>query len=201
MEKKDNWQPANICNFELDKEGPYLDSNKSIPTRKNLFNEKVKNGYQEGIRKAEAELLEFKKSFEDICNSIIKPLQENDEKLVQSLTNLSILVAKQIIRRELLVDSNQVVSVVKEAIKLLPLEKNRLIIHLNPRDISIIRKVFSEDDFAESYSLVEDPSIDIGGCKIATEDSVIDATIETQVAQIAANIMGSQRSEDRSNDK
>ena len=201
MDNKENWQPANICNFELDKESPYLGTDLLVPQRKNIFNEKVKNGYEEGIKKAEAEILEIKKSFENICSCIIKPLKENDEKVVQSLANLSILVSKQIIRRELQVDSNQVVSIVKEAIKQLPLEKNRLIIHLNPRDISIIRKVFSEDDFAESYSLVEDPSIEMGGCKVATEDSVIDASIETQVAQIATSILGGQRSEEKHNEK
>lgn len=196
-----NWQPANIYNFEIDKESPYLDNELSISTKKNLFNEKVKSGYEEGLKKAESEILEIKECLHGLFNNLIKPLKDNDEKVIQELANLAILISKQIIRRELQTNSNQVVSVVKEAIKQLPLEKNRLIIHLNPRDISIIRKVFSEDEFAESYSLVEDPSIDLGGCKVASEDSIIDATIETQVAQIATSIMGSQRQGDKTNDQ
>ena len=91
-------------------------------------------------------------------------------------------------------------AIVKEAIKLLPLDKNRLIIHLNPRDMNIIRKVFNSDDIADNYTLMEDPSIEAGGCKIATEDSSIDATVESQIAQIATNILGSQRVESGSND-
>ncbi|MEM7402350.1 MAG: FliH/SctL family protein, partial [Pseudomonadota bacterium] len=52
---------------------------------------------------------------------------------------------------------------------------------------------FNQDDTENRYSLVEDPSIQRGGCKLSTDDSVIDATIDSQVAQIAAKLLGSQR--------
>ena len=92
------------------------------------------------------------------------------------------------------------VSVVKEAIKLLPLDTNRLTIHLNPNDINTLKKVFNQDDIVSSYSLIEDPSVQCGGCKLATDESIIDATIDSQIAQISANILGSQRTMDRDNE-
>ena len=123
-----------------------------------------------------------------------------DEDVINSITLLAVSISKQIIRRELQITSEQVVSVVREAIKLLPLEKSRLTIHLNPSDTAVVQKVFNQDETENSFSLVEDPSIQRGGCKLSTDDSVIDATIDSQVAQIAAKLLGSQRTSSHDED-
>ena len=200
MDKEKTWQPASISTFEINKEIPFLDKELSVSNIKQSYNDKLNGGYEEGLKKAEQVLNEYKSSLDSILEALLKPLKEIDEEVIQAITQLSISISKQIIRRELQINSEQVVAIVKEAIKLLPLDKNRLIIHLNPRDMNIIRKVFNNDDIADNYTLMEDPSIEAGGCKIATEDSSIDATVESQIAQIATNILGSQRVESGSND-
>ncbi len=200
MDKEETWQSASISTFEIARKSPYLDRDLSLPNNQQSYNDRLKSGYEEGLKNAEQELNEYRKSLERIFESLLNPLKEVDKDIIQALANLAISISKQIIRRELQINSEQVVSLVKEAIKLLPLEKSHLIIHLNPRDINIVRNVFNKDEIAESYSLVEDPSIEAGGCKVATEDSIIDATIDSQVAQIAANIFGSQRTRDRFDD-
>lgn len=200
MDKEEAWQLASIGAFEITRESPYLDKDLAIPKSRQSYSDSLKSGYEEGLKKAESEFNEYKQSLESLLGSMLEPFKEIDRDVIQTLTNLSISISRQIIRRELQINSEQVVSIVKEAIKLLPLDKSRLIIHLNPRDVNILRKVFNKDDIAESYSLVEDPSVEVGGCKVASEDSIIDATIDSQVAQIAANVLGSQRMVDRSDD-
>ena len=200
MDKEKAWQSASISTFEINKEIPFLDKELSVSNIKQSYNDKLNGGYEEGLKKAEQVLNEYKNSLDSILEALLKPLKEIDEEVIQAITQLSISISKQIIRRELQINSEQVVAIVKEAIKLLPLDKNRLIIHLNPRDMNIIRKVFNNDEIADNYTLMEDPSIEAGGCKIATEDSSIDATVESQIAQIATNILGSQRVESEPND-
>ena len=200
MQKDENWQPASFGTFEISKESPYLDSDLTPSGSRITYNDKLKSGYEEGLKKAEDELAEYKSSLINILNGLLNPLKEFDKEVIDAVANLSISVSKQIIRRELQISSEQVVSIVREAIKMLPLEKSHLTIHLNAKDINIVRNVFNNDDLTESYSLVEDPSIERGGCKLATENSMIDATIDSQIAQIAADILGSQRSKDKSND-
>ena len=200
MQKDDAWQPASISTFEVSKESPYLDSELAPSGNRISYNDKLKSGYEEGLKKAEDELADYKSSLINILNSLLNPLEEFDNEVIDAVVNLSISISKQIIRRELQINSEQVVSIVREAIKMLPLEKSHLTIHLNPKDVNIIRNVFNNDDLTESYSLVEDPSIEPGGCKLASENSIIDATIDSQIAQIAAEILGSQRSKNKSND-
>lgn len=200
MDNQEAWQRASLSTFELNKEGPYLDQDLSVSNTQRSYDEKLKNGYEEGLQQGQQALNEYKQTFESIFSNFDNALIDIDEDLIQSVTQLAVSISKQIIRRELQINSEQVVSVVKEAIKLLPLDKSRLIIHLNPSDISVVQKVFNQDDIVHSYSLVEDPSVQRGGCKLATDDSIIDATIDSQVAQIAATILGSQRNTDRSDE-
>lgn len=200
MDNQESWQRASLSTFELNKEGPYLDQELSVSNTQRSYDEKLKNGYDDGLKQGQQTLNEYKQTFESVFSSLDNALQEIDEDVIQSITQLAVSISKQIIRRELQINSEQVVSVVKEAIKLLPLEKSRLIMHLNPSDISVVQKVFNQDDMVHSYSLVEDPTIQRGGCKLATDESIIDATIDSQVAQIAANLLGSQRATDRSDE-
>ena len=200
MDKQDSWQKASLGSFKINKQGPYLDQELSIPGAQNLYKEEQNNGYEEGFKQAQQALDEYQQTFEALFSSLDDALQMVDEDIIRNITQLAVSISKQIIRRELQINSEQVVSVVREAIKLLPLEKGRLIIHLNPNDISVVQKVFNQDDSEHSYSLVEDPSIQRGGCKLSTNDSVIDASIESQIAQIAANILGSQRTADQTDD-
>ena len=156
------------------------------------YEAELKNGYEVGLNQAQQTLSEYHQTFEAIFSSFDQALKLIDDDVIQSITQLAIAISKQIIRRELQINSEQVVSVVREAIKLLPLDKSRLVVHLNPSDIEVVQKVFNQDETDHSFSLSEDPSIQRGGCKLSTEDSIIDATIDSQVAQIAAKILGSQ---------
>ena len=200
MGNQEAWQRASLSTFELNKEGPYLERDLSLSNTQRSYDEKLKNGYEDGLKQGQQALNEYKKTFESIFSSFDNALKDIDEDVLQAITQLAVSISKQIIRRELQINSEQVVSVVKEAIKLLPLDKSRLIIHLNPNDITIVQKVFNQDDIVHSFSLVEDPSIQRGGCKLATDNSIIDATIDSQVAQIAEKILGSQRDKDRSDE-
>lgn len=200
MDNQETWQRASLSTFEINKEGPYLDRELSVSNTQRSYDEKLKNGYEDGLKQGQQALQEYKQTFEAIFSSFDNALKDIDQDVIQAITQLAISISKQIIRRELQINSDQVVSVVKEVIKLLPLDNSRLIIHLNPNDISVVQKVFNQDDIVHSYSLVEDPSVQPGGCILATDNSIIDASIDSQVAQIAAKILGSQRNADRSDE-
>ena len=200
MDNQDTWQRASLSTFEISKDGPYLNHEISLAGTHSSYDKKLKNGYEDGLKQAKVTLDEYHQTFQEIFTSFDDALKLIDEEIISSITQLAISISKQIIRRELQINSEQVVSVVREAIKLLPLDKSRLVIHMNPNDLNIIQKVFNQDDLEHSYSLVEDPSIQRGGCKLATDDSIIDATIDSQIAQIAAKLLGSQRNKEHSDD-
>ncbi|NNE64717.1 MAG: flagellar assembly protein FliH, partial [Gammaproteobacteria bacterium] len=51
-------------------------------------------------------------------------------------------------------------------------------------------------DEEQSWKLVEDPIITRGGCEIKTETSVINATLENRLSELAAAVLGGERARD-----
>ena len=74
---------------------------------------------------------------------------------------------------------------------------------MHPADAEIARenlRLSSENSEAPNedlWTVVDEPLLTRGGCRIETQSSQIDASIETRLAEIAAQIMGSERSKIR----
>jgi len=166
-----------------------------------IYNQAYKEGREKGLAEGRQQGLENIKSSIDYINNVAnflsEPLAELDEAVVDELSQLAIIIAKQLLRRELAADPGQVIAVVRAALDALPLNSQTIRIHLNPQDISLIEEVYHKDEMA-GFKYIENPSITRGGCKLETELSVIDATIEAQVAAISAEMLGGTRVADES---
>ncbi|MBF0471555.1 MAG: hypothetical protein HQL48_09275, partial [Gammaproteobacteria bacterium] len=82
---------------------------------------------------------------------------------------------------------------VREAMKTLPLESEAVTIRLNPEDAALIGGHLARSGEEMTVRVVEDPLISRGGAEIATRHSRIDATLESQLESIIANLMGDER--------
>jgi len=158
--------------------------------------EGAKQGYEEGFAKglkaAESQIAQKVKSLESIIQALVSPFDEFDERVENEIASLAIQISKQLIRRELKVDSGQVVGVVKEAIAALPSSTQHVRLFLHPEDVELVKSALSLDDAAR-WELVEDPVITRGGCRVATDVSTIDATIENRLLAIIAQALGDER--------
>lgn len=129
--------------------------------------------------------------------ALAKPMEKLDEEMERMLVDLVILIARQLIRRELKTAQGEIVAVVREAVASLPIASRHPRIHINPDDVDIVRQAFSLSDAQESYTLDEDPLISRGGCLIETATSFIDATVEARLNAVIAQVFGSQRESEK----
>ena len=150
-------------------------------------------GYQEGIAAAQAEWQPRLEYLQELLTALEFPLKELDQEIQQKAVEICIAVAKQIIRRELTTDSGQIVATVKQAIALIPQDGQQVKIHINPYDASHLENMFAQNGDAEKYHIVQDPTVSAGGCRATTDFSLVDLTVEKQVAMIAAQVFGDQR--------
>jgi len=125
-----------------------------------------------------------------------KPIDAVDGHVEQELAGLAIEIARQIIRREIKIDSGHVVAVVREAITSLPLSSEPMNLHLNPVDAACVKEALLLSESDNSCRIIEDPVISSGGCRISSATSQVDATIEKQIAAISARIFGGERDAD-----
>jgi flagellar assembly protein FliH len=74
----------------------------------------------------------------------------------------------------------------REALKLLPLGVGNVRLYINPQDFELVKALRERHE--ESWRIVEDETLLPGGCRVETEHSRIDATIETRISQVMAKL-------------
>jgi flagellar assembly protein FliH len=157
------------------------------------FEEGLKKGYEENVHLLQKQAAEFA----GLMAALSEPFHTLDDEVEKELVKLVIGVASQLIRREIKTDPGQIVAAVKEAIKVLPLSSQTIRLHLHPDDAELVRTVLSPAELSPPWHLVEDPLITRGGCKVDTEVSHIDASVENRLSAVVAHIFGTERQGDK----
>ncbi len=143
----------------------------------------IEAGIEEGREKVEPVLDSFKKGIE----GLLRYRREIYERSEGELLKLVIAVARRVIHKELSLNRDVILSVIRDAMKNV-LSQDRITIRVNPADFEIA--VASRPDFKDlvddinNISFKGDESISRGGCIIDTNHRTIDARIEQQIKEI-----------------
>ncbi len=140
------------------------------------------------------------KNIESILNALAKPLQQLDRDVETQLVSLAFAIAKHVVRRELRIDPSQVIAIVRDTVNLLPLAQRNARVHLHPDDARLLRERLAEPQAERAWSIIEDPVMARGGCRVSTDTSQIDARLETRLAAVFANLMGDERDDSKRED-
>jgi len=167
--------------------------------RQEAYNEGFSTGERDGFhagqlkarQEAEATLASRLESLEKLMAQLLEPIAEQDRNLEHSLVTLVSHMAREVIQRDLLIDSSQIRQVLREALKLLPMGASNVRIHVNPQDFESVKALRERHE--ESWRILEDASLLPGGCHIETEHSRIDASIETRLSQAIKQLFEQQR--------
>lgn len=154
-------------------------------------------GHAEGEAQGRGAMREAAARFEALIDLLDEPLTHMDAKVEDELVALAIAIAKQLIRRELRTDPGQIVATVREAVAILPSSARRVTLHLHPEDAALMRSALALDEAGSRWRLQENPLMSRGGCRVTTETSSIDASVETRLAATIARLLGGEREEDQ----
>jgi len=124
-------------------------------------------------------------------------LQQLDAEIEKELLQLTLAVGKQLARRELRVDPTQVIGIIRESLSQLPASARDIRVHLHPEDAATVRERLAEPSQERAWKIVEDPTLSRGGCMIRTENSQLDARLDSRIAAVIANALGEERAPER----
>src|SRR5471030_2019480 len=185
--------PAEMEEVPLDEVQPLtLEELETI--RQEAYNEGFAAGEKDGFRsttlkvrqEAEVALAAKIAGLEQLISNLFEPIAEQDTQIEKSLVDLVQHITKQVIQRELAIDSTHIEHVMREALKLLPLGVGNVRLYINPQDFEQVKALRERHE--ETWRIVEDEALLPGGCRVETEHSRIDATVETRVAQVMAKL-------------
>ena len=137
---------------------------------------------------------------QSILSVLSKPIGELEGDVERLLVTLALSVAKHLVRRELRVDPTQVVAIIRETVELLPASAREVRVQLHPDDAALVRERLAQPHSERAWTIVEDPVMSRGGCRVTTDTALIDARLETRLGAAIAQVLGSERVDGRLSD-
>jgi flagellar assembly protein FliH len=180
--------------------GSIINSEQQKKLVQQSYEESSAKGYMEGVAQGQKEVTEQLGSLQSLMSTLAMPLPDLDNKVVDELVQLCMAVVKQMVRRELKISPGEVVAVVREALSLLPATAAEVILELHPDDARLIRNALTQTEGEASWKILEDPLLTRGGCRVLSSTSRIDATVESRMNAVIAEVMGGERKADVQND-
>lgn len=161
--------------------------------QKQAYDEGFAQGRDDGLK----EMQQQAQHLEQLMQALQTPFADLDQQVEQELVKLAVVVARQLVRREIKADPGAIVAVVREAMHQLPVSSQQINLHLHPEDAALVRTALSLNEEDRRWRIVEEPVLARGDCRVLTETSRIDATVEARLTAIIATMLGGERHNDR----
>ncbi len=160
--------------------------------------EGLEKGYQEGFSKGEADgkrIAQEKAEAEaqqqlgmqvshllQVAEVLVEPIAGQEKALENMLLDFVCGLTRQLVEREMLQDSSQVLQAVQTAIEALPSGASNIKICLNPDDLALIETYAEEHQ--KDWVFRADPGLMAGGCRIETRESLVDYSMEHRLDEL-----------------
>lgn len=192
----ERWQAPNVnapAGGSIRSPQPASTAKQLTQLQQQAYDEGFAAGHRDGLVKG---IEQGKTQLQQMLTDIGQSMQAIDEDVVDELAQFALAISKQILRREIKIDPGEVIAVVREAVSLLMASSSPVNVFLHPEDAVLVREALTIPDGQPNWTIVEDPGITRGGCKVSTDVSYIDATMEARIAEIGAQILGGERASD-----
>lgn len=166
-------------------------------------------GFQQGLEKGQAEGLASgeKQSQERIDQALQGQLQtlnalmthlthalnEQDYQLEQALLQLVSTVAREVVGRDLSLDSGHIMQLIKQALGALPATREHVRIFVSQQDVDLVMKAAEQG--GENWRVIASNTIEPGGCRVETDHSLVDYTVSERFQQAISHVIDGRTSQ------
>ena len=157
------------------------------------YDEAYQRGMAEGYEAGRERIALQTERLAQLLTDLARPLAALDAEVIEQIVSLATALARQLLRRELKQDRSQIISIVREAVKQLPVSARDVRVQLHPEDAAVVREYLAPAEHDRAWTLVEDPMMMRGGCQVLTSTSRVDARLDSRLGALLTEIMGSER--------
>jgi flagellar assembly protein FliH len=160
---------------------------KALNEVERIREEAQREGLEEGKAEGMSEVGEHIKEALDTLNDAVKARKKFIKDSEGEILRLALKIAEQIIRSEVSLHRDVCMNIVSEAIGRVS-DREVLILKVNHEDIEHIKKnrdrIANLVDGIKNFSIVEDNSVEPGGCIVETNLGFVDAKVSTKLKAI-----------------
>ncbi len=136
-------------------------------------------GKKEGLLAGQGEIDEKLKRLDNLIQALMIPLKGEQEKLEKTILVMVVQLVRSIVDIEMKTDSSVIVKTVKQCLLALPHMTKHLTLYLNSCDHQMLKDSRLLDDY--DYQIIDDDELIPGGCRLVSNDTSIDNTLETKL--------------------
>jgi flagellar assembly protein FliH len=145
-------------------------------------------GLEEGRATARQELAVQAGQLQQVIAQLLEPIAAQQDEIEQALTQLALDIARAVLDRTPVLPAAEVLPIVRRAVRELPVGARNITVLLHPQQVELLRE---STEWPAAWELQADSRIDLGGCKVVTEQSLVDYSVELRFRQIAAKMLAS----------
>ncbi len=150
------------------------------------YDKGFEKGRAEGMASAKAEMLKDALRIGELARNAAVEMQAIFTSSEEALIGLALSIAEKVVHKRMEEDRSLVVSAVRGALEQVEAAK-AIRVRVSPDDMQYLLPYWEEETKragGKSIDLTADPQVQVGGCIIDTASSVVDAQIETKLAEI-----------------
>jgi len=201
------WQAPIIDGIDVLPTGRRLSPEQLREEQRRVKSEAEKAGRAAGMAAAQKEmdvrrreLDERANALQAALNALSRPLAQMDDLVHRQIAMLALEVARGLVRRELRTDPSQIIAIVRETVGLLPASTQGVRVALHPEDAALVRERLVVSGPERAWSIVDDPALMRGDCRVYTDYAQIDARVATLLNETLTALLGDQRVQPRGED-
>lgn len=150
-------------------------------------------GLEEGRAQARLELAQEVAQLQKVMVQLLDPIAAQHAEIEESLTHLALDIARAVLDRAPPLAAAELLPVVRRAVRELPVGARNITVLLHPRQAELLQ---GDPEWPAAWQLQADSRVDVGGCKVATEQSLVDYSVELRFRQVAAALLAQSPNED-----
>lgn len=158
------------------------------------FNKGSAEGYeagrQQGLMEMRAQLVAEQRRFHSLVNALLDPIHAQDDDVEHMLLDIICTLTQSVVQRELQTDSSHIVSLVKNAVDVLPIGSKNIRVCLNPDDLTAVETYAAEQQLA--WSFFGDKELQPGGCRVETPESRVDFSVSSRLQTVLEQFISKQ---------
>lgn len=149
----------------------------AVQIKQNAYQE----GYNLGLQQAASEIENFK----NVLGAFMGAQDRVFNEIAPNILELSMSIAKKVIKHEASTDIQMVVDTVMDALRLLSKNEPKIVLRVNPIQVQYLKDTMPDKiksiGMETKLSILSDEAVTEGGCVIQTNNGMIDATVEAQL--------------------
>jgi flagellar assembly protein FliH len=156
----------------------------------NIKKSAFEEGYRKGLEKSDEDMAAFRNEFVKFMSA----RKEVFEYIAPDIMEISVAVAKKIIKKELESDPQIIINTIVDVLKTVSKNEPKVTIRVKPQSVEFIKdtlpNVTYQYGIESKINIIAAPAIEDGGCIFQTGNGIVDASIDTQLEIIKKALIG-----------